>query len=426
MSSTRNAPAPDQPTLADRYREVRSTSRRLAAPLTPEDCVVQSMPDVSPTKWHLAHVTWFFETFVVAPRVPDYRSPAPQYAYLFNSYYNSIGSQYSRPHRGLLTRPTLDEVMAYRDHVDRAMEALLDASPGPDPETAELVVLGLNHEQQHQELLLMDIKHVFSCNPCLPAYEPRDTWPRLVAAAPLEWIEQPGGLVEIGHDGDGFAYDNELPRHQAFVAPFRIASRLVTNGEYLEFMNDGGYDRPDPWLADGWTSVREEGWNAPLYWRKGEDGWSEFSLFGLRPLDPGAPVCHLSYFEATAYARWAGGRLPTEAEWEATAAAEPTGGNFLESGVLHPRPVADGAGDGKPRQLFGDLWEWTQSAYSAYPGYRAPDGAIGEYNGKFMCNQYVLRGGACVTPSSHIRRTYRNFFYPHCRWQFSGLRLVRD
>ena len=411
-------------TLSTRYRDVRATTEGLVEPLAAEDCVVQSMPDVSPTKWHLAHVTWFFETFVLEPHLPGYRSPAPEFTYLFNSYYNSVGRPYPRPRRGLLSRPTVDEVRAYRAHVDEQIGLLLDSEASVDDDVADLVEVGLNHEQQHQELLLMDIKHVLSCNPLHPAYRQRATWPRDTSTGELGWRSYPSGVRRIGHDGPGFCYDNEAPRHEVFVRPFELASRLVTNGELREFIADGGYRRPELWLADGWSRAEEEGWTAPLYWVRREGEWHEFSLAGLRPLDPGAPVCHVSYYEAAAFAAWVGARLPTEAEWEVAAAEQPVEGNFLERGLLHPR--GSGAAGPGPHQLYGDLWEWTGSAYAAYPGFRAAGGAIAEYNGKFMCNQQVLRGGACVTPRSHVRPTYRNFFYPHCRWCFSGIRLARD
>ena len=406
------------------YRTVRACSEALAAPLSAEDQQVQSMPDVSPTKWHLAHVTWFFETFLLKEHLPGYRPFDAAFAYLFNSYYEAVGPRHARPARGLLTRPSLEDVLDYRRHVDEAMARLVDA---PDDSLAPLVTLGLNHEQQHQELLLMDIKHVFSCNPLYPAY-----WPvpaaRLGETVPLRWAEVASGIRAIGHDGDGFAFDNEGPRHEALLRDFRIASRLVTNGEYLEFVADGGYARPEFWFMDGIETARRDGWAAPLYWRRIDDAWFEFTLAGLRPLDPAAPVAHLSYYEAAAYAAWSGKRLPTEAEWECAAAALPRdieqGANLLDSDRLHPAPAAGNGG--RPRQMIGDLWEWTQSAYCAYPGYRPTAGAIGEYNGKFMANQMVLRGGSCVTPPGHIRTTYRNFFYPHQRWMFSGIRLAED
>jgi ergothioneine biosynthesis protein EgtB len=410
-----------------RYRAVRQCSEALAAALSAEDQQVQSMPDVSPTKWHLAHVTWFFETFLLKEHLPGYRPFDAAFAYLFNSYYEAVGPRHARPARGLLTRPSLEDVLDYRRHVDEAMARLIAAAGAPDDAVLPLVTLGLHHEQQHQELLLMDIKHVFSCNPLYPAYRPVPAAP-LGQAAALHWVEVAGGIRTIGHDSDGFAFDNEGPRHEVLLRDFHIASRLVTNGEYLEFIADGGYARPEFWFMDGIETARRDGWTAPLYWRRIDDAWFEFTLAGLRPLDPAAPVAHVSYYEAAAYAAWAGMRLPTEAEWECAAAALPSdieqGANLLGSGRRHP--AAAEVGGGRPRQMIGDLWEWTQSAYGAYPGYRATAGAIGEYNGKFMANQMVLRGGSCVTPPGHIRTTYRNFFYPHQRWMFSGIRLAED
>ena len=385
--------------------------------------MVQSMPDVSPTKWHLAHVSWFFETFVLKPHLPGYRPMHPEFEYLFNSYYNSVGRQFDRPQRGLLTRPTLDEVLAYRSHVDLNMQALLAGADIATTEPYDLVELGLQHEQQHQELILMDIKHVLSRNPLHPAYTKGQDRQLEATPAASGWLDHPGGVVSIGHQGAGFCFDNEHPVHDALLAPFRIATRLVTNGEYLQFIEDEGYDRAKLWLADGWTVVGREGWRSPLYWTLREDRWWEFSLEGLVPLDPAAPVVHVSYYEASAYAEWAGCRLAEEREWEVVARDRPVTGNFVEEGWLHPRSAAATSG---VDQLFGDVWEWTRSPYVPYPGFRSAEGAIGEYNGKFMCNQLVLRGGCCVSPASHLRATYRNFFYPHCRWQFSGIRLARD
>jgi len=410
-------------TLEQRYTEVRRTTDALADSLVVEDQVVQSMPDVSPTKWHLAHVTWFFETFVLKEFAKDYRPFRAEYEYLFNSYYNAVGAQHPRPERGLLSRPTVAEVGEYRRHVDAAMVRLLAGGAGETPEQAAVIEIGLNHEQQHQELLLMDIKHVFSRNPLYPVYRPAAKG-EPAESRPLSWTAHEAGLVRIGHEGEGFAYDNEGPAHDVQLSRFALADRLITNGEYLEFMAGGGYRRPEVWLADGWTTVQREGWSAPLYWVRREDDWFEFSLSGLGPIERSAPVAHVSLYEAAAYAEWAGARLPEEAEWESASRALPVNGNFLESGSLHPGAVD--AGSPPPRQMFGDLWEWTRSSYAPYPGFRTPAGAIGEYNGKFMCNQYVLRGGSSATPASHARRTYRNFFYPHCRWQFGGIRLARD
>jgi len=411
---------PGGATLLERYRAVRSASEALAAGLAPEDMVPQSMADASPTKWHLAHTTWFFETFVLTPALRDYRSPDPQFAYLFNSYYNAVGAQYHRPHRGLVTRPTVAEVRRYRASVDERVIELLE---GGARVPHDVVELGLNHEQQHQELLVTDLKHLFSHNPLFPIYRARTGQP--VAAAPsLDWSDFQPGVREIGHDGAGFAFDNEGPRHKVYVHAFRLANRLVTCGEYRAFMADGGYERPELWLSDGWGTVREQRWRAPLYWTERDGEWHHYTLAGLRAVEEAEPVCHVSYFEADAYARWAGSRLPTEAEWEVSAADARVSGNLVEEGHFHP--IAAPGGAGAPSQLFGDVWEWTQSAYLAYPGYHPARGALGEYNGKFMCNQVVLRGGSCATPRSHVRATYRNFFPPSARWQFSGIRLAAD
>jgi ergothioneine biosynthesis protein EgtB len=421
----RTTPAPqgESASLLSAYRAVRSQSEQLAAPLSPEDCLVQSMPDASPVKWHLAHTSWFFETFILAQFLPGHRPFNPALGYLFNSYYNAVGERHPRPQRGLLTRPTFDEVVQYRARVDEQMTDLLSAAPRA--EVAELVTLGLNHEQQHQELILTDIKHALSCNPLHPAY--RVDGPAaesLDEIPPLRWLDRAGGPVVVGHGGTGFAFDNEGPRHQALLRPFRLASRLVTNCEYLTFIADGGYRRPELWLSDGWNACRERRWEAPLYWSVEGGIWHQFTLDGMMPLAPADPVCHLSFYEADAFARWAGGRLPTEAEWESVAADVPVAGNLLDGGRLRPASARQ-HGDGAA-QLFGDVWEWTASPYVAYPGYRPASGALGEYNGKFMCNQFVLRGGSCATPRDHVRATYRNFFPPDARWQFTGLRLARD
>jgi ergothioneine biosynthesis protein EgtB len=421
--------------LAERYMAVRGFSESLCEPLATEDYVVQSMADVSPTKWHLAHTSWFFETFLLRPNLPDYRELNPAYAYLFNSYYMQAGERHCRVQRGYISRPTVAEVFEYRRHVDEAMMTLL--APGRE-DLAHLVDIGLNHEQQHQELMLTDIKHVFSVNPLRPAYraaapragQPDVGRPSVAApgsperhpARPLHWIRFDGGLCEIGHDGAGFAYDNEAPRHRVWLDPFELASRLATNGEYLEFMADGGYSRPELWLSMGWATLQENQWTEPFYWEQRDGEWWYYTLSGMRPVQPAEPVCHLSYFEADAFARWAGARLPTEAEWEVAAATVPVSGNLVDAGVLHPQAAADTGG---LQQMYGDVWEWTQSQYSPYPGYTPPPGALGEYNGKFMCNQFVLRGGSCATAHSHIRPSYRNFFPPDATWQFSGLRLAR-
>jgi len=408
--------------LAEAYQAVRGQSGAICAPLAVEDYVVQTMADVSPPKWHLAHTTWFFENFLLQPFVPGYRPFDPRYGYLFNSYYETVGRLFPRQQRGMLSRPTVEEIYRYRDCVDHRMRELLDTTPAPHwDEVAGRITLGLHHEQQHQELLVTDIKHAFSSNPLRPAY--RDGR-REDAAAPgraLRWREQPGGVYEIGHEGKDFAFDNEGPRHRIYLNEFRIADRLVTNGEYLEFVESGGYRNPVLWLSQGWQTACERSWQAPLYWEKTAGEWWMMTLCGMRPVDPLEPLCHVSYFEADAYARWAGKRLPTEAEWEIAARDDPVRGNFLDSGRLHPAP-ADGSA--APAQFFGDVWEWTQSSYSPYPGYQPAAGALGEYNGKFMCGQYVLRGGSCATPAGHVRPTYRNFFYPADRWQFTGLRLA--
>jgi ergothioneine biosynthesis protein EgtB len=416
--------------LGARFARVRAATEALAEPLSPEDCAAQSMTDASPVKWHLAHTSWFFETFVLERAVPGYEPFHSDFRVLFNSYYNTVGEQHARPERGLVTRPGLGEVRAYRRHVDAHVAPLL--ADGLALELAEVVEIGLHHEQQHQELVLTDLLHLFSCNPLAPAYRRRGPdgsgGPRPDAKpTPLRWHEHPGGLVEIGHAGPGFAFDNEGPRHAVHLVPFALASRLVTNGEYRAFMEDGGYERPELWLSDGWAKLQAEGWRAPLYWREVEGAWQQLGLEGLREVDPDEPVCHVSHYEADAYATWAGARLPTEAEWEAVAAEVPVEGNFVESGVLAPAGAPQpGDPEGLPVQLFGDCWEWTASPYVAYPGYAPPPGALGEYNGKFMANQMVLRGGSCATPASHVRASYRNFFYPDARWQWSGIRLARD
>ena len=405
------------PPLADAYRAVRATTDWLCEPLATEDYVVQAMPDASPTRWHLAHTTWFFETFVLKPSIAGYRPFHPDFEFLFNSYYNAVGPQWTRSRRGQLTRPGVAEIRHYRRHVDAAMADLLDGGAFD----AAVVTLGLNHEQQHQELIVTDLKYLLSCNPLHPVYRPATSDGSAPAPA-LAWVRGPEGVLEIGFDGAGFAFDNEMPRHRVFVERFDLASRAVTAGEYLEFIADGGYRRAELWLADGWNTVRERQWAAPLYWEERDGEWWMMTLAGARPVAPAEPVTHVSLYEADAYARWAGCRLPTEAEWEAIAAAAPVAGNFLEAGRFHPAPAPPGA----PAQLFGDVWEWTQSAYAAYPRYRPAAGALGEYNAKFMCNQLVLRGGSCATPRSHIRASYRNFFPADARWQFSGIRLARD
>jgi ergothioneine biosynthesis protein EgtB len=401
----------------DEYQRVRAATPAFLATLQKEDTVVQSMPDVSPTKWHLAHVTWFFERFVLEHFDAAYSRCNEDYDYLFNSYYYSVGQMHPRPERGLLTRPTLDEVIAYRRHVDAAVVALLEAR-GDDEELRGRIVLGLNHEQQHQELLLTDIKHVLSANPLQPAMNAALEVPTAEAPGEYAYREGASGLQRVGAEAGGFCFDNETPRHEALLQPHRIGTRLVTNGEYLEFVRDGGYGKPELWLADGWAAVNQHGWQRPLYW--GEDLESEFTLGGRRDLDAGAPVCHVSYYEADAFARWAGARLPTEFEWERAAAAEPIAGNFVEAGYWQPASSATSA------QFYGDAWEWTSSPYAPYPGFTPLEGSLGEYNGKFMCNQVTVRGGSCATAIDHIRPSYRSFFYPDARWQFLGFRLAGD
>jgi ergothioneine biosynthesis protein EgtB len=405
------------------YRWIREFSEKLCETLEPEDCVVQTMPEVSPTKWHLAHTSWFFETFILKEALPDYAPIHPRYAYLFNSYYNAAGKMHCRPKRGLISRPTLRETLEYRRRVDTLMLALFEKA-GLVEKFAPIILLGLHHEQQHQELMLTDIKHVFSENPLRPVFRDRS---RLKSAPvpQMPWLTFPGGVYQLGYEGDGFHFDNEGPRHHQFLERFQLAQRLVTNGDYLEFVEDGGYRRAEFWLSLGWYTVNEQRWEAPLYWEKHDGSWSAFTLAGMRELDKSEPVCHVSYFEADAFARWAGARLPTEFEWEVAAANLPYAGNFAEKETFHPKPLDDMAAGQPLAQMFGDVWEWTSSSYSPYPGYAPTSGALGEYNGKFMCNQYVLRGGSCATSQSHIRKTYRNFFPPNARWQFMGIRLAK-
>ncbi len=419
----------DREAALERFADVRRQSEALTANLTPEDQSIQSMPDVSPTKWHLAHTTWFFETFILTRFDPSYRVFDPTFAYLFNSYYEAAGPRHPRPERGLLSRPTTDVVAAYRDHVSAAMTRFVEEAPADAwPEAAPLLELGVHHEQQHQELILMDIKHVFSINPLLPAYQAPRPQVRGPATS-LGWLEFAGGLVEIGHRGSAFAFDNEMPRHKVWLEPFRLATRPISCGEYLNFIEAGGYERPEFWLSDGWAMVRQQGWEAPLYWRREDGEWSIFTLSGRARLNPVEPVCHVSFYEAEAFAKWAGKRLPSEAEWEIAAENLPVAGNFADCHTFHPRAESVVVSDGdKPglRQMFGEVWEWTASPYIPYPRFRAAVGAVGEYNGKFMCNQMVLRGGAAVTPAGHVRATYRNFFPPSARWAFAGLRLAED
>jgi ergothioneine biosynthesis protein EgtB len=418
--------SPSHQYFVEQYQKVRRFSEQLCEPLLTEDYVIQSMPDVSPTKWHLAHVSWFFETFLLFPAVPGYQSLHPQYAYLFNSYYNTLGERHCRPNRGLISRPTVEETYQYRRYVDEHVLDLLEKLDERQLAAfAPIFTLGLHHEQQHQELMVTDIKHVLSCNPLYPTYVARVPT-SASSVPPLEWVSFPEGLHWIGHEGDGFAFDNEGSRHRQFVQPFQLASRLVTNGEYLEFMEDGGYDNALLWLSEGWATVRVEEWKAPLYWEKRDGHWWVMTLNGLREVDKAEPVCHVSYYEADAFARWAEARLPTEVEWEVAAQEGPVEGNFVESGLYHPAPLKASTTGGKLAQMYGDVWEWTQSSYAPYPGFKPAAGAVGEYNGKFMCNQYVLRGGSCATSLSHIRSTYRNFFPANAQWQFMGIRLARD
>ena len=431
--------SPHQPScqgsnLSAQFAAIRKQSLALTAPLSAEDMMVQSLPEASPAKWHLAHTTWFFETFVLREFAPDYCAPQPDFLWLFNSYYNGVSAQPEKKLRASFSRPSLAEVLDYREQVDAAILKLLGQNP---PEyVLERIALGLHHEQQHQELLLTDIKHALWSNPLRPAYDTSSvalTRAPSRTANPLHWLDYKGGLIEIGHTGQGFCFDNELPRHRTYLAPFQLASRLVTCQEYLAFIEDGGYRRSALWLSAGWEAVGREGWSAPLYWHHTPDetndrAWQVFTLHGMVSLKNllATPVCHLSYFEADAYARWCGLRLPTEAEWELAASTAPVAGNLLESGRLHPVAASERATANIPEQLFGDGWEWTASAYLGYPGYRPATGAMGEYNGKFMSGQMVLRGGSCATPASHLRPSYRNFFAPETRWQFSGIRLAKD
>ena len=414
--------ASGEASLLEKYLAVRQTSAQLCGPLTVEDHSLQPMPDASPAKWHLAHTTWFFETFVLSEYVAGYRPFQTEFRTLFNSYYNAVGDRPLRTLRHILSRPGLDEVHAYRDYIDEALVHVLSADLAP--EALALVTLGLNHEQQHQELIITDVKNGLWTNPLRPAYRPTPEGHETTAAAPallLEWRSFAGGTHSIGFEGGGFKFDNEGPRHDVYVAPFQLGSRLATNAEYLEFMRDGGYSKAELWLSDGWDSVHNNQWNAPLYWEQRNGEWWHYTVEGMKPLPMNEPVCHVSYYEADAFARWAGARLATEFEWEIAARSCAVRGNLLETGVLQPRAVESA----QPlAQIFGDVWEWTASAYLPYPNFKPAAGAVGEYNGKFMCNQMVLRGGSCATPQSHIRATYRNFFPPHARWQFMGIRLA--
>lgn len=409
--------------ISDQFAEVRDDTSRLARPLSDADATVQSMPDASPAKWHLAHTTWFFERMVLLPNLPGYNEFDDKFNFLFNSYYETIGARQPRPRRGMITRPSLETVLEYRAHVDEAVTRLLQQTSAPA--VTELIELGCHHEQQHQELLLTDILHLFAQNPLRPAY--KDPEPIAVTSAPTggaRWHDFEGGIVEAGHDGDGFHFDCEGPRHRALIEPFAIANTLVTNGDWIEFINAGGYREPLHWLSAGWDVVRTNDWQMPLYWQNRDGEYWSMTLRGAQPVDPLAPVSHVSYFEADAFATWAGCRLPSEFEWEHAATGIELDGNFADSGRLRPRPAV--SNDTDLQQIYGDCWEWTRSPFTPYPRFAASEGAVGEYNGKFMCGQFVLRGGSCVTPPGHIRPTYRNFFPPDARWQFSGLRLAKD
>ncbi len=406
-----------------KYEQVRKDSESICAPLETEDYCIQTMPDVSPAKWHLAHTSWFFETFLLLPHLNNYRCYHPLYDHLFNSYYLTHGQPFSRPARGLLSRPTVAQIYQYRSTIDKAMSELINTLPEQNWTDAEqLILLGLNHEQQHQELMLTDLKHVFALNPMRPRYRDLVVPPQHTSAA-ISWLPVDQGIYAIGHSGAGFGYDNEFPGHRVLLQPFALASRPVTNNEYIAFIDDKGYQDPSLWLSDGWTAVQSNAWQAPLYWEKRDDAWWHMTLGGMRPVDLDAPVCHVSQYEAAAFASWAGKRLPTEFEWEVSVRGLPVEGNLRETDYLQPAAVST---DETFQQYYGDVWEWTSSAYAPYPGYRIPEGTVGEYNGKFMSSQVVLRGGSCVTPADHIRSSYRNFFYPEDRWQFSGIRLAQD
>lgn len=410
--------------LINQFREIRQATLDLAGPLETEDYVIQAMGNTSPTKWHLAHVSWFFETFVLNEALPNYESMHPQYSYIFNSYYLQTGQPHSRSKRGLLSRPTVEQVYEYRKYVNKqVLQFLENATDDQLEKYGPVIEIGNNHEQQHQELMVTDFKYMFAQNPLFPAYKELDP-PIGQSPAPLNWLPFEEGIYEIGNNNDEYTYDNEHPLHRKFLESFELTDRLITNGEYMEFMEDGGYTRSPLWLDDGWATVNEQGWDAPLYWTKKDGSWHHYTLGGLRQVNPHEPVTHLSYYEADAYARWAGARLPREAEWEAAAGDQPGEGNFVEDGHFHPQPLQKNSEGLK--QMYGDVWEWTMSAYEPYPGYQPLPGALGEYNGKFMCSQYVLRGGSCATSKTHIRKTYRNFFYPDARWQFNGFRLARN
>jgi ergothioneine biosynthesis protein EgtB len=426
VEMNRAHPATMSPRCAQ-FLSVRQATLALTKPLCAEDCVIQSMPDASPVKWHLAHTSWFFETFILCEHVTGYQPFNPAFRVLFNSYYHAVGDRHPRLERGMLSRPSLDEVLAYRQHVDAAMVVLLSSDVTADVDA--LVELGCHHEQQHQELILTDVKHLLSRNPLKPVYQKQ--WPlTTIQSRQPRWVAFEEGLYQIGHVASNFAFDNESPRHRVWLDAFEMASHPVTHGDFMAYINDGGYQRPELWLSAGWDAVVAGGWLAPLYWEQRNGQWVVFTLHGEVPVEPHAPVCHVSFFEAEAYARWANARLPTEAEWEVAAReaapASPQSGNFLESGALHPLALREASNGTSIAQAFGDVWEWTRSDYAPYPGFNVAEGAVGEYNGKFMSGQYVLRGGSCATPASHIRASYRNFFPPQTRWQFSGLRLARD
>lgn len=411
--------------LMAQFQAVRRQTERLCQPLEREDYVIQSMADASPVKWHLAHTSWFFETFILSTQLADYRPFHPQFAFLFNSYYDAVGLRWPRAQRGLLSRPTVDEVFRYRAHVDEHIAHWIGSVPAEILQAmVGTLVLGMHHEQQHQELILTDLKHAWSANPLRPIYG--SAVPNAGAPPELTWQDISAGVAEIGHAGAEFAFDNESPRHRVMLQGSQLASRLVTNEEFLAFVADGGYDRPELWLSDGWATRQTHGWTSPLYWHKLDGTWSVVTLAGLRPLAPHEPVCHVSGYEADAFARWSGSRLPTETEWEVAAALQPLGGHFLEAEHFHPTAMPADDDRGPLHQLHGDVWQWTASPYVGYPGYRAAAGALGEYNAKFMCNQLVLRGASCVTPRSHARPTYRNFFPPDARWQFTGIRMARE
>jgi ergothioneine biosynthesis protein EgtB len=409
--------------LLNRFKLIRNFSLEICIPLVTEDYVIQSMPDASPAKWHLSHTSWFFETFILKEAVKNYKSLHPQYAYLFNSYYIQVGERFERPKRGLLSRPTVKEVYSYREYVDENMiEFLQNSNEEIFKKLAPVIEIGLHHEQQHQELMLTDIKHMFSINPLHPVYiDDEDKRAENIPA--IKWISFEGGVYNIGYDGNEFSYDNETPLHKEFIEPFQLASRLITNGEFIKFVESGGYQKPELWLSDGAATVASEKWETPLYWKKVDDEWWNFKLTGFKKVNPDEPVCHVSFYEADAFARWIGARLPTEAEWEMASSNLDVTGNFVENKNFHPIPVKE---EGELKQMYGDVWEWTRSSYSPYPGYKTLPGALGEYNGKFMSGQMVLRGGSCATSITHIRKTYRNFFPPNARWQFMGIRLAKD